>query len=257
MNALEKLMEYETAGDPMTDLKWTRKTTEKIAIQLTGRGFPISPNTAARLLYSKKFSLRVNSKKIAYGSSPDRDGQFLYIRSQRQLFTNNGNPIISVDTKKKELVGRFKNAGEVWSDTSTPVFDHDFRSYADGFAIPYGLYDPHNNLGAVFVGTSHDTPAFAVDAVVSWWTSQGQALYPGKSELLILADGGGSNGSRTRAWKYFLQEKLCNGLGLTVTVSHYPPGASKWNPIEHRLFSQITTRHSRNQTSKDEPQNVE
>lgn len=184
--------------------------------------------------------LRVHSEEVSTGRHPDRDAQFLYIRSQRQIFSHSGNPVVSVDTKKKELVGRFKNPGQVWSREAIPVNDHDFRSQADGFAIPYGLCDLQNNLGAVFVGTSQYTPAFAVDAIVAWWNGQGQALYEGKSALLILADGGGSNGSRSRAWKFFLQEKLCNGNGLPVTVFHYPPGASKWNPMEHRLFSEIS-----------------
>src|SRR6266542_6227942 len=155
-------------------------------------------------------------------------------------FARQGMPIISVDAKKTEQVGNFKNAGAKWDRETVLVKDHDFRSEADGMAIPYGIYDTQANQGAVFVGTSHDTPAFAVDAIAQWWLKEGRLRYPEAYEIFILADGGGSNSSRSRVWKKALQDRICNPFGLTVTVSHYPPGASKWNPIEHRLFNEIS-----------------
>ena len=200
----------------------------------------VSKNTVGRLLKEMNFKLRVNRRQIASTKNPDRNQQFLYMGQQRERFANQGLPIISVDTKKKELIGNFKNAGANWDRQPILVKDHDFRSEADGMAIPYGIYDTQANRGAVFVGTSHDTPAFAVDAIAQWWLKQGCLRYPAARELFILADGGGSNGSRCRAWRKAIQDTICTPLDLIVTVSHYPPGASKWNPIEHRLFSQIS-----------------
>jgi hypothetical protein len=183
------------------------------------------------------FSLRVNRKAIATDSSPDRDQQFRYISSLRTRFQHQGLPIISVDTKKRELVGNFKNNGVKWDRTPVRVNDHDFRSDAIGVAIPYGIYDLLANRGSVFVGVSHDTAAFAVHSIAGWWKRDGGDRYYRRRQLLILADTGGSNSCRTTAWKTELQSQLCNSFGLTVTVAHYPTGASKWNPIEHRLFS--------------------
>jgi len=233
-------MRHDTAGDPMTGLKWSRRTTGKIAGELTTSGISISKNTVGRLLKGMDYALRVNRKQIAATTNPDRNQQFLYIGQQRESFARQGQPVISVDTKKKELIGAFKNSGAKWDREPVLVNDHDFRSEADGFAIPYGIYDTQANRGAVCVGTSHDTPAFAADSIARWWASEGRQRYPGAKEVLILADGGGSNGSRCRAWKKALQDRICNRFYLTVTVSHYPPGASKWNPIEHRLFSEIS-----------------
>lgn len=233
-------MTHETAGDPMTGLKWTRKTTEKIAEELRRLDIDVSPCTVARLLKQMGFSLRVNHKKQAAGSGPDRDEQFVYIAELREKFASKGDPIVSVDTKKKEQVGKFKNPGAAWNQEPVIVHDHDFRSLADGIAVPYGVYDVQANEGAVFVGMSYDTAEFAVDAIERWWRHYGKRCYPKSNRLLILADGGGSNGSRVRAWKVNLQEKLCDRHGLAVTVSHYPPGASKWNPVEHRLFSELS-----------------
>lgn len=233
-------MRHDTAGDPITGLKWSRRTTEKIAEELTASGITVSKNTVGRLLKDMDYKLRVNRKQIASTKSPDRNQQFLYIGQQKEIFATQGQPIISVDTKKKELVGNFKNGGTKYDRVPMRVKDHDFRSEAKGLVAPYGIYDIQANRGSVFVGTSHDTPAFAVDAIVHWWVQEGSQRYPAASELFILADGGGSNGSRCRAWKKALQESLCTPLGLTVTVSHFPPGASKWNPIEHRLFSHIS-----------------
>jgi hypothetical protein len=233
-------MRHDTAGDPITGVKWSRRTTRKIAEQLTALGIAVSKNTVGRLLKQLKFKLRVNRKQIASTKNPDRNQQFLYIGQQRERFVSQGLPIISVDTKKKEQIGNFKNAGAKWDREPVLVKDHDFRSDADGMAIPYGIYDTQANRGAVFVGTSHDTPAFAVDAIAQWWLKEGCQRYPVARELFILADGGGSNGPRCRAWRKAIQDTICTPLGLTVTVSHYPPGASKWNPIEHRLFSPIS-----------------
>lgn len=232
-------MEHETAGDPMTSLKWTRKTTEKIAYELKKLGIDVCAKTVGRILKELGYSLKVNHKKIASGSSPERDEQFEQIAFHRQHFAAHGTPVISVDTKKKELVGNFKNPGTAWNKEAVAVNDHDFRSQGLGMAAPYGIYDVQANRGSVFVGTSHDTPQFAVSAIEKWWRYDGQHRYSNANELLILADCGGSNGYRCRAWKYELQQ-LCNSHKLTITVSHYPPGASKWNPIEHRLFSEIS-----------------
>lgn len=232
-------MVHDTAGDPITGLKWTRKTTEKISRELLSAGLSVSRNTVGRLLKEQNYRLRVNRKKLAQSSSPHRNRQFDYITEMRQEFERNALPIVSIDTKKKELVGRFKNPGTVWSDSPLLVNDHDFRSEAVGMAIPYGIFDLQANLGHVFIGTSHDTPRFAVTALMAWWTDDARSRYPAATHLLILADGGGSNSSRSRSWKFELQN-FCDRFNLTVTVCHYPPGTSKWNPIEHRLFSEIS-----------------
>ena len=237
---IQKLMEYETAGDPMTGLKWSRKTLRSIAGVLCASGIQVSANTVARLLREMDYSLHVNRKSIASTSAPDRNEQMLHIAKLRQRFTRARNPIISVDTKKKELVGQFKNPGASWSKSPILVNDHDFRSTALGMAIPYGIYDPTTNRGSVFVGMSHDTPQFAVECISRWWSAEGCRRYPGMRKLLILADGGGSNGPTCRVWKERIQADLCDRFGLSVTVSHYPTGASKWNPVEHRLFSEIS-----------------
>jgi hypothetical protein len=235
-------MEHHTAGDPITGLKWTRKTTLKISQELHKAGLSVSPKTVARLLKELKFSLRVNHKKLAGKSNPYRNQQFEYILRMRQHWERSGLPIASIDSKKKEMVGRFKNPGTTWERAPVAVNDHDFKSNADGTAIPWGLYDTALNRGHVFVGTSHETAAFAVSALALWWTYTGLQDYPKAKQkhLLILADGGGSNGSRNRAWKHQLQTRFCNRFDIKVTVCHYPPGTSKWNPIEHRLFSEIS-----------------
>jgi len=237
---IERLMKEDTAGDPITGIKWTHKTTDKIRRQLRRAGIRVCSNTVGRLLKKLDFSLHVNNKTLSSGSGVDRDRQFRCIRSARKRFERLGLPIISVDTKKREMIGKFKNAGAKWAQAATPVLDHDFRTDAIGVAISYGIYDPQANQGSIFVGTSHDTAEFAGDALARWWMREGRNRYPYAKHILILADCGGSNGNRTAAWKCALQEKLCDGLGLTVTVSHYPPGASKWNPIEHRLFSEVS-----------------
>lgn len=192
----------------------------------------------ARLLHKLRFSLRVNRKKIG-PSHPLRETQFAHIGKLRQRFRRQGNPVISVDAKKRELVGNFKNAGAKWDRTPTPVNDHDFRSQSDGIAILYGVYDVHANRGSMFVGVSQDTSAFAVNSIFSWWQREGIKRYPNKQRLLILADTGGSNSAARGAWKDQLQQ-FCDRSGLSITVAHYPTGASKYNPIERRLFSMIS-----------------
>jgi len=233
-------MKHDTAGDPMTGLKWTRRTTGKIAKELRSVGIQISRTTVGKLLKQMKYSLRVNRKKLGPAGHPDRNAQFANIGDLRERFAQQGEPIISVDTKKKEKVGSFKNLGAAWNREPVLVNDHDFKSRALGMAIPYGVYDMQANRGSIFVGTSHDTATFAVESIAKWWRYDGRWRYPGAKQLLIQADGGGSNSSRSRAWKRGIQEKLCDRYGLSVTVSHYPPGASKWNPIEHRLFGEVS-----------------
>lgn len=236
-------MEHETAGDPITGLRWTRTTTTKIAEELTKAGISICPSTVARLLKQMGFSLRVNHKKLSRVcklAPPDRDAQFVKIAEIKKDFAARHLPVISVDTKKKELIGRFKNAGTAWNREPVEVKDHDFPSEALGKAIPYGIYDLQANLGTVCVGTSRETPEFAVDAIEKWWLDEGRQRYPQATQLAILADCGGANGVTNRAWKCALFERLAQRHGITVIVAHYPPGASKWNPIEHRLFCEIS-----------------
>lgn len=233
-------MKDDTAGDPMTGIKWTHKTTEKISRELCRAGIRVSAKTVGRLLDTLDFRLYLNRKTIANGSGPDRDRQYRRIQLVRKRFQRAGEPVISVDTKKREMIGCFKNPGTRWGQTPVPVNDHDFLRNAKGVAISYGIFDPQANRGHIFVGTSHDTAEFAGDAIAAWWSTEGHDRYPGTERLLIMADCGGSNGYRTAAWKYAVQTKLSDAFGLTVTVAHYPPGASKWNPIEHRLFSEIS-----------------
>lgn len=238
--AIEALLKYDVAGDPITGVRWTHRTTEKIAQQLATLDIQVCPRTVARILNDLGYRLRVNHKRVSTGSGPDRDEQFAYISSQREKFARRGLPIISIDTKKRELVGNFKNQGSAWGQSPQAVNDHDFRSQADGIAIPYGVYDVTANRGFVVVGTSHDTPDFAADNLVRWWQREGLARYPNATELLVLADSGGSNAPRVRRFKHALQNRLVDPYQLKVTVCHYPGGASKWNPIDHRLFSEIS-----------------
>jgi hypothetical protein len=207
-------------------------------------GIDVSSNTVCRLLKGMGFSLRVNAKQLASGAAnPDpekRNRQFEYIGNLREQFASQGLPTISVDTKKKELIGNFKNHGKLWQQTPIAVYDHDFPTHAVGKAVPYGIYDTQKNSGTVFVGHSADTPSFAVECIQKWWRKYGKKQYPEKTKLLIVADSGGSNGYRSRVWKYQIQKQLCDEHGLSVQICHYPPGTSKWNPIEHRLFSEIS-----------------
>lgn len=233
-------MENETAGDPITGVLWTRRTTRAVAEELGHHGIAVCDRTVARLLAASGYALRVNHKKLSGRTHPDRDAQFTSIAALRARADTDAIPIISVDTKKKELVGRFHNPGSKWGRTPELVNDHDFRSSADGIAVPYAIYDLHANHGSFYVGRSHDTPEFAVECIENWWTAEGRERYPDATELFILADNGGSNGSHPRAWKYFLQHVLATPHALDVTIAHYPSGASKWNPIEHRLFSEVS-----------------
>jgi hypothetical protein len=241
IDEIRNILEYDTAGDPRTGRKWTRLTPTKIAHCLQERlGICVSPTTIRRLLVKLQYSLKGNSKTLSAGLHPDRDKQFGIIEHFRHHFRATGDPIISVDTKKKELIGLFKNQGRVWCRHATKVKDHDFRSQALGIASPYGIYDVGLNMGVVVVGKSADTPEFAVNAIATWWQRHGRHQYPLSKRVLVLADSGGSNGARPRAFKKFLQKKLADRHGLEVTVSHYPTGASKWNPVEHRMFSEIS-----------------
>jgi hypothetical protein len=240
-------MEEDTAGDPVTGCKWTHKTTQNVAQALQSNGIQVSANTVARLMHEMGYSLRLNLKNLESGgrslSRNDwrlRDQQFHYIHAQLKEYQAHGLPVISVDTKSRELIGAFHQAGRRWSRKPIEVYDHDFPSDAEGVAIPYGIYDLQRNQGLVCVGTSHDTSQFAVDSIGTWWMQYGMDRYKNAHRLLILADGGGSNGYRNRLWKYQLQTAFCNRFGVDVKVCHYPPGASKWNPIEHRMFCFIS-----------------
>lgn len=239
--ALLALVEPDMRGDPMSPLRWTTKSTRHLASELTGQGHRVSADTVAALLREEGFSLQGNAKTVEGRQHPDRDAQFRYINEQAKQYQAAGDPVVSVDTKKKELVGNYKNVGREWQREGEPtrVQTHDFPDRELGKAIPYGIYDLTANTGWVSVGTDHDTAAFAVESVRRWWNSQGRAAYPRSRRLLITADAGGSNGYRTRAWKSELAA-LAVETGLEVTVCHFPPGTSKWNKIEHRLFSHIT-----------------
>ncbi len=220
-------------------MKWTRKTLAALTRQLQKK-FQVGHSTVARLLKSRGIALRGNRKSLNPRQDAHRDQQFRYIARLRHKFEKANSPRISVDTKKKELIGTFKNAGRTWRPRPLDVFETDFPQDAKGKAIPYGLYDLGRNAGYVLVGTSHETPAFAVAAIRSWWLEVGQHDYGGKNELLILADGGGANGNHCWLWKWGLQQ-LADEFNLTITVTHYPTGTSKWNPIEHRLFCRISS----------------
>ncbi len=238
---LTALVDPETRGDPMSALVWTTKSTRNLAGELTARGHPVSDRTVARMLREMGFSLQGNAKVVEGAQHEDRDAQFGYLAVQIAGHTAAGEPVVSVDTKKKELVGEFKNGGREYQPSGQPerVSVHDFPDKDLGKAIPYGIYDVSANTGWVTVGTDHDTSAFAVATLRSWWDTIGSLRYPDTDRLLICADSGGSNGNRVRAWKIELA-KLAAETGLTITVCHLPPGTSKWNKIEHRLFSQIT-----------------
>lgn len=233
------LAEPATGGDPMTDSTFVRRSLRYLSDELTLRGHGACPTTVAGLLRDLGYNLRVNVKRFTGPYHPERDRQFHYLEGLVETFRAAGLPILSVDTKKKELVGNFANAGAVWADEPDEVNAHDFRTDALYRAVPYGLYDVLANQGHVVVGTSADTPAFAADAVARWWVRCGCKRYRQAGALLILADSGGSNGCRPRLWKQQLQG-LADYYGLEVTVCHYPRGASKWNPVEHRLFSHIS-----------------
>jgi len=239
--ALESLVEPVTRGDPESPLRWTSKSTRKLADELLRQGHTVSPQKVGQMLHDLGYSLQGTRKTTEGSQHPDRNAQFEFINDRVDAYQAQGAPVISVDTKKKELVGDFKNAGREWQPGGkpVPVRTHDFIDRELGKVIPYGVYDLNQNTGWVNVGIDHDTPAFAVESIWQWWWRMGRRTYPDATEILITADGGGSNGSRCRAWKVELQ-RLANRTGLTISVSHFPPGTSKWNKIEHRLFCHIT-----------------
>jgi len=239
--ALEALVDPTTRGDPRSPLRWTCQSTHTLARELTRQGHPLSAPTVGRLLRAAGYSLQGNRKTKEGGAHPDRDAQFEHINATVKAFQRRGQPVISVDTKKKELVGDFKNGGREWRPRGEPdeVRVHDFLDKDLGKAIPYGVYDLTNNQGWVSVGMDHDTARFAVATIRRWWSKMGRKRYPKARELLITADGGGSNGSRCRLWKIALQG-LADHLRMPIQVCHFPPGTSKWNKIEHRMFCHIT-----------------
>lgn len=241
INHLEDIMKESTAGDPMSLLKWTYKSTYSIADELQLKGHNVSHDTVRRLLREGGYSLQANKKTLEGKSAPERDSQFRYINTQAAKFIDEGDPVISVDAKKKELIGNFKNSGKTWRQIGNPeiVNVYDFPSLSIGAAIPYGVYDPKRNDGLVNVGKSHNTAEFAVESIRQWWNIVGKYHYSECKDLLICADGGGSNGSRNRSWKFFLQD-LADEIGIAITVCHFPPGTSKWNKIEHCMFSFIS-----------------
>jgi Rhodopirellula transposase DDE domain len=241
LHALEKLVNPATRGHPESPLRWTCKSTAKLAEELTQQNHPVTDRTVARLLKQAGYSLQANRKTREGSSHPDRNAQFEYINNQVLAFQKQNQPVISVDTKKKELVGEFKNPGQEWQPKGEPenVDVHDFPKKDLGKAIPYGVYDLASNEGWVSVGIDHDTAQFAAATIRRWWTEMGSQRFPRASKLLITADGGGSNSSRNRLWKKSLQE-LADELDLTLKLCHFPPGTSKWNKIEHRLFCFIT-----------------
>lgn len=241
LTALENLLEPATRGDPESPLRWTSKSTRRLANELTEAGHKISPRTVASLLREDGYSLQANRKTREGTQHPDSNAQFEFVNAQMKRFLKRGQPAISVDTKKKELVGDFKNAGREWLPQGQPeeVRVHDFRDKTLGKVVPYGVYDILNNQGWVSVGIDHDTAQFATNSIRLWWNEMGRSRFPKAQDLLITADGGGSNSFRCRLWKTSLQE-LADDLGLRLVLRHFPPGTSKWNKIEHRLFSFIT-----------------
>ena len=239
VRALEQLLQEVTAGDPITGLKWTHRSLRKLCKALRRQGLRVSPPTVARLLRQRRFSLRTCRKQRAGIRNPDRDRQFRYLIRLRRLYITHGWPVISVDTKKKEWVGDFKNPGQCWRQEARLVLDHDFPTWAVGRAIPVGVFDLAHNDGYVVLGTSHETPTFAGSAIRRWWLQVGRRRYRNDNHLLIEVDSGGANDHRKWEWKIALQS-LADEFGLIIAVTHYPPGASKWNPIDHRMFSLIS-----------------
>ena len=239
--ALDRLVDPTTRGDPQSSLRWTCKSTTRLSRELLRQGHPASPSTVGRLLKAAGYSLQGNRKTKEGSGHPDRNAQFEHINAMVQAFQNRRQPVISVDTKKKELVGKFKNGGREWRPQGEPeeVLVHDFLDKKLGKAIPYGVYDLTENQGWVSVGIDHDTARFATQAIHRWWKKMGSQRHHGAKKLLIMADGGGSNGSRCRLWKIALQE-LADRLRIPIHVCHFPPGTSKWNKIEHRMFCHIT-----------------
>ena len=241
LDALDGLIEPDTRGDPESPLRWTTKSTRHLAGDLTEQGHAVSHSVVANILHSRGYSLQGTRKTLEGRQHPDRDAQFRYINTLAGQFLTSGDPVISVDTKKKELVGRFSQAGAEWHPHGEPVevSTYNFPDQADGKAIPYGVYDLTDNSAWVSVGIDHDTSVFAVATIEKWWQQMGKDKYPDARRILITADGGGSNGHRPWLWKFELA-RLAAATGMDITICHYPPGTSKWNKIEHRLFSRIT-----------------
>lgn len=236
---LKNLMRDEVGGDPISGVRWSRKSTRKLAGEMARQGHPISRGTVGRLLGEMGLSLKANVKNLSGRRHPDREEQFQVIGKRIRSLRRQGAPILSVDTKKREIIANYANAGRIWRKKPIEVDDHDFPSPELGRANPFGIYDVTRNRGRVVVGTSAQTASFAVDALAEWYRRDGRRMYPDAREVLILCDNGGCNGSTNRLWKYELQQ-FADEFGMSVHVSHYPPGASKWNPIEHRLFSFIS-----------------
>jgi len=238
LSTLEELVSDATAGDPVRGLKWTKKTSRKLSRALNQQGYPVGPDTVRRLLHQQGYILRANRKRLNTKQDPDRDQQMRYLARQRRAYRKAGDPVISVDAKQRELIGLFKKPGRTWRQQRLDVWESDYPTQAEGVAIPYGIYDVTRNTGFVVVGTSHQTPEFATAVIRRWWMKEGQRIYEKKKQVLIEADCGGANSHRCWLWKWGLQQ-IADEFGLTITVTHLPTSASKWNPIEHKLFCHI------------------
>ena len=239
LKVLDQLLRDATAGDPISGIKWARKTSRKLSAELARSGYQVSPDTVRRLLRERDYVLRLNRKRLTREQDPERDRQMRYLARKRRAFLKAGDPVISVDAKKRELIGNFKQAGRSWRRKPLEVLEYDYPSAAEGVAIPYGIYDLGRERGLVVLGTAHQTPAFAVAAIRIWWLREGQRAYPQRRQLLIEADCGGGNGNHCWLWKFGLQQ-LADEFDLRITVTHLPTGASKWNPVEHRMFCFIS-----------------
>lgn len=239
MKALEKILQDATAGDPISGLKWTRKTTRKLAEELKDKDFQVGHSTIPRLVRKLRYTLRSNQKRLSRKQDERRDEQMRHLISMRKRFLKRKLPVLSIDCKKKELIGQFRNPGRTWRQQPIPVLETDFPSDAKGKAVPYGIYDVGYNEGYMVVGVSHETAEFAMNTIQHWWLEIGQARYPGCHQLLLQADSGGANACDSWLWKAALQA-LADQFDLTITVNHYPTGASKWNLIEHRMFCIIS-----------------
>ena len=237
---MAEVISDDVAGDPMSEKKWVRRSLTSISRLMKQRHFPIGPSTVRRLLRHLKYGLCRNRKSLTGARHPDRNQQFRYLARVKKLFLQAGLPVISVDTKKKELIGNFLNPGRSWTQAAQKVNVHDFPQDALGRAVPYGIYDLTHNQGHVYVGHSYDTPEFAAFAIARWWADPDRPRFQREDKLLILADAGGSNNCRFWLWKQQVQEQLADQFGIEVMICHYPTGASKWNPVEYRLFSQIS-----------------
>lgn len=233
------MLQDATAGDPITGIRWTRKTLRALQRALRRAGFTVGFVTIGRLLRELHYAIRVNRKRLTREQHPERDHQMRYLVGVRRRFVRAGKPVISIDTKKRELIGNFKQGGGTWRRAALPVLEYDYPSHADGVAIPFGIYDLATNEGLMVIGLSHQTPEFAVAAIRRWWKRVGRVTYAGQQDLLIEADCGNPNSHRSWRWKFALQQ-LADECGLRIMVTHVPPGASKWNPVEHRLFSPIS-----------------